>query len=62
LGYKIESIPITDWSDPKLAAAGLVGDSILKVALGGFLDPFKIRLNIWTGRYRRPNYLHKLRY
>lgn len=62
LHYPIEFIQTPDWHDPKAAEAGLVGDSILKVALGAFMDPFKIRLGIWTGRYRKPSYQHKAMY
>lgn len=62
LRYKVEFIDVPDWTDPKEADAGLGGDSIIKVALGGFLDPFKIRLRIWTGHYRSPHYAHKARY
>jgi len=59
LGYTIDFIEVSDWKDPKAKGAGLAGDSLVKIALNGFLDPVKIRLNIWTGRYRRPNYAHK---
>ncbi len=59
LGYPISFIETPDWTDPKAAGSGLVGDSLVKVVLNGFLDPFKIRLNIWTGRYKHPNYTHK---
>ncbi|GAC1600393.1 MAG: glycosyltransferase family 2 protein [Candidatus Saccharimonadales bacterium] len=62
LKYRIDFIDVPDWIDPKAANAGLGGDSILKVALEGFLDPFKIRYGIWTGRYRRPHYVHQARY
>lgn len=61
-GYAIEFIEISDWSDPKAGTSGLAGDSIIKVAFGGFMDPFKIRLGIWTGRYRKATYKHKARY
>jgi len=59
LGYKIDYFEAPDWKDPKAAGQGLVGDSQLKIVLKGFMDPFKIRLNIWGGRYKRPNYTHK---
>jgi dolichyl-phosphate beta-glucosyltransferase len=62
LHYDIEFIEAPDWSDPKAHEDGLAGDSIIKVALSGFLDPFKIRLNIWSGRYRTANYVHQPRY
>ena len=59
LDYRIEFIETPDWKDPKEKGAGLVGDSLLKIAFNGFLDPFKIRLNIWLGRYTQPTYVHK---
>ena len=62
LHYNVEFIETPDWADPKAQAAGLSGDSILKVALGGFMDPLIIRLGIVFGRYRSPNYTHKFRY
>lgn len=52
LGYPITTFPINDWHDPKPRDTGLSGDSMLKIVLYGFLDPLKIRLNIWRGRYR----------
>jgi dolichyl-phosphate beta-glucosyltransferase len=57
--YKIDPIETPDWKDPKAEGQGLVGDSMIKVVLAGFLDPFKIRLNIWSGKYRRATYVHK---
>lgn len=57
--YKIEFIEAPDWKDPKAAGQGLVGDSMLKVVLSGFMDPFKMRLNVWSGLYRRSSYRHK---
>lgn len=57
--YKINPIETPDWKDPKAEGQGLVGDSMIKVVLAGFMDPFKIRLNIWSGRYRQPSYTHK---
>lgn len=62
LGYPIGFIQVPDWSDPKDHGEGLSGDSIVKVALGGFMDPFMIRLNIIIGRYRKSNYVHEPRY
>ncbi|HEX3082058.1 MAG TPA: glycosyltransferase [Candidatus Saccharimonadia bacterium] len=59
LGYKIQTIEVPDWSDPKEHDDGLAGDSIIKVALTGFLDPFSIRMGIWTGRYRHAHYRHQ---
>ncbi len=58
-GYRVEYIQALGWKDPKVAGAGLVGDSMVKVVLKGFLDPFKMRLNIWTGKYNAPSYKHK---
>jgi dolichyl-phosphate beta-glucosyltransferase len=62
LGYPVTYIETPDWKDPKAEGAGLVGDSLIKVALSGFLDPFKIRLGIWSGRYSNPSYTHKAVY
>ena len=59
LGYPVEYIETPDWADPKQHGSGLAGDSLLKVALGGFLDPFIMRVGIVTGRYKRPSYVHK---
>jgi len=58
-GYGIEFIQAPDWKDPKAAGTGLVGDSMIKIVLNGLLDPFKMRRNIWTGRYKTPTYTHK---
>ena len=60
--FQIDFIDVPDWADPKAADMGLGGDSIVKVALAGFLDPLKIRLGIWSGKYRQPHYIHKPRY
>lgn len=56
LGYSIETFDVPDWHDPKVV--GLVGDSQLQIVLKGFFDPFQIRFNIWSGKYRKPNYQH----
>lgn len=58
-GHEIEFIQTPDWKDPKAIGAGLVGESMLKVVFSGLLDPFKIRLNIWTGHYKQSSYTHK---
>jgi dolichyl-phosphate beta-glucosyltransferase len=50
LKFDIETFEAPDWHDPK--------DSIYRIVLNGLLDPFKIRWNIWSGRYRKPNYTH----
>jgi glycosyltransferase involved in cell wall biosynthesis len=62
LHYKIEFFETADWKDPKMSNLGLVGDSLVKVVLGGVLDPFKLRLNIWAGKYKKPTYTHKAMY
>lgn len=59
LGYKIEAFEAPDWSDPKEAEAGLVGDSAIKAALQVFRDLFRVRWNITRGLYRKPLYVHK---
>ena len=59
LGYTVEFIETPDWFDPKASATGLSGDSIIKIALKGALDPFVMRYNIITGRYRQVSYEHK---
>jgi len=59
LGYSIDFIEVSDWKDPKAKGTCLAGDSLIKIALNGFLDPLKIRLNIWAGRYNQPSYTHK---
>jgi dolichyl-phosphate beta-glucosyltransferase len=62
LHYKIDFFETDDWADPKEAGLGLVGDSQLRIVLGGFLDPFRMRLNIWSGKYKKPSYVHKAMY
>jgi dolichyl-phosphate beta-glucosyltransferase len=59
LGYKIRKIEAPDWKDPKTAGMGLVGDSALHAAIQTLLDTVEIRLNVWEGRYKKPNYTHK---
>jgi dolichyl-phosphate beta-glucosyltransferase len=59
LRYRIDLIDVPDWADPKVAGDGLVGDSHIRVVLDGFLDPFRIRLNVWRGRYRTVTYQHQ---
>jgi dolichyl-phosphate beta-glucosyltransferase len=60
--YKVETFEAPDWFDPKGEDDGLVGDSVLQVAIGAFLDPLRIRLGIWAGRYKQPHYKHQPRY
>lgn len=62
LGYKIEFFEANDWSDPKEPDSGLSGDSQLGIVLNGFLDPFRMRIGIWTGKYKKPSYVHKPMY
>jgi dolichyl-phosphate beta-glucosyltransferase len=62
LHYHIDFFEAPDWKDPKAAGQGLVGDSQIKIVLKGLLDPFKIRLNMWSGHYRKPTYVHKPMY
>jgi dolichyl-phosphate beta-glucosyltransferase len=57
--YKIVAVEAPDWHDPKKANMGLVGDSPAKAAIQTLLDTIKIRLNVWTGVYRKPSYTHK---
>lgn len=52
LKLKTAQIDINDWKDPK--AVGLTGDSSAKVAIQVFTDLLKIRLNLLTGKYRKP--------
>lgn len=62
LGYKIITIKAPDWHDPKVANLGLVGDSALHAAIKTLLDVITIRLKVWSGQYRQPNYTHKAMY
>lgn len=59
LGYSIATIEISDWTDPKAAAAGLSGDSNSRAALQVLRDLFKVRWNLFRGLYRRPSYSHR---
>jgi dolichyl-phosphate beta-glucosyltransferase len=52
LKYRIATIEVADWKDPKADNMGLVGDSPLHAAVQTLMDTIKIRLNVWTGRYR----------
>lgn len=54
LKYPIKTFDVPDWHDPKGEGAGLVGDSPLKVAIREAMDPLKVRLNLWRGRYKQP--------
>jgi len=62
LHYKIDFFQTNDWADPKEAGLGLVGDSQLGIVMSGLLDPFRMRLNIWSGKYKKPTYEHKAMY
>jgi dolichyl-phosphate beta-glucosyltransferase len=57
--YKITTFEASDWKDPKTASMGLVGDSALHAAVQTLLDTIKIRLNVWSGAYRKSSYSHK---
>ncbi len=54
LGYQVQTFEAPDWKDPK--PVGLVGDSMFKVILTGFMDPFKIRWRLLTGGYKQKTY------
>jgi dolichyl-phosphate beta-glucosyltransferase len=54
LHYKIAIIQADDWKDPKTEKMGLVGDSPLHAAIQTLLDVVVIRLNVWKGRYKKP--------
>lgn len=58
-GYQIGVIEAPDWVDPKAHGMGLVGDSPLHAAIKTFTELWLIRWNVWTGRYRQPNYRHR---
>jgi dolichyl-phosphate beta-glucosyltransferase len=62
LKYKIATFESPDWKDPKAANMGLVGDSPAKAAIKTLLDTVVIRLNAWTGHYRKSHYIHKPMY
>jgi hypothetical protein len=59
LGYKIHTIEIPDWFDPKVDAHGLAGDSPVRAALRTFIDLVVIRGRVWRGCYRLPNKAYK---
>jgi dolichyl-phosphate beta-glucosyltransferase len=59
LHYKIILIDAPDWKDPKAAGAGLAGDSASGAAIQVLRDLLRVRLMMWGGRYRKPNYRHK---
>lgn len=52
LKYKIRTIEVPDWKDPKGETQGLAGESALKVAIKQAMDPIKIRWNLLTGKYK----------
>ena len=56
LGYKIATIDLPDWKDPK--TVGLVGDNPLKIVFNEALTLFKIRGLLWGGKYKHANYKH----
>lgn len=50
LGYRIEALPVADWSDPKAALAGLSGDGVTDAARQVLGTLLQLRL---TGRRRK---------
>jgi dolichyl-phosphate beta-glucosyltransferase len=62
LGYKVDVIETPDWTDPKVASVGLVGDSAARAALQVFKDLIRIRWNLMRGLYRNRIYFHKAHY
>jgi len=50
LGHRIETLPITDWCDPKAAAEGLVGDQVGGAAREVFGTLVRLRLGRNAGR------------
>lgn len=56
LKYRISYIQLPDWKDPKGAEGGLAGDSPLKVAIAEARDPLIVRINAWTGKYRKKHF------
>lgn len=59
LKYPISTFDASDWHDPKGDGAGLAGDSPIKVALTEAMDPLKVRLNLWRGRYKRASFKYE---
>jgi dolichyl-phosphate beta-glucosyltransferase len=57
LGYKIDFIEASDWKDPK--KVGLVGDSPFKIVIQEATVLFKIRLNVWLGKYKQKTFTYK---
>lgn len=54
LGYQIATFEAPDWTDPKDANMGLVGDSPLHAAVKTLQDLFVIRARALRGVYRQP--------
>jgi dolichyl-phosphate beta-glucosyltransferase len=46
-GYRIETLRIDDWSDPKVTALGLVGDDVGSAAREVLGDLVRLRLDSW---------------
>lgn len=59
LGYKIHTVEVPDWHDPKTEGNGLVGESVLKVAIMQAKDPLIIRWNLLIGSYRERSYRYE---
>lgn len=49
--YKIDTLKIDDWEDPK-AGAGLVGDSQLGAMIKTLRELIHVRVNVWRNRYK----------
>lgn len=62
LHYQIVTIEAPDWKDPKASGSGLVGDSAAGAAVQVLRDLVRVRLGLWSGRYKTPNYSHKPMY
>lgn len=59
LKYKIHTINLPDWKDPKGAEGGLAGDSPLKVAIAEARDPLIVRINTWAGKYKHRHFTYE---
>lgn len=57
--HRIATFAIPDWTDPKEHEEGMAGDSILDAIMRGAIEPFLIRLRIWTGKYGTPGPIHE---
>jgi dolichyl-phosphate beta-glucosyltransferase len=62
LHYSIVTVEAPDWSDPKASDSGLAGDSAFGAAAQVLKDLVRVRVGLWIGRYKTPNYSHKPMY